>query len=105
MVYALRGMYAFGIWDEHKKTLFLARDPFGIKPLYYADNGEVLRFSSQVKALLRGGGVDAAPEPAGSVGFLLWGCVPEPFTLHRDVRALPAGAYLELGRGGAPRIT
>lgn len=99
MVHALRGMFAFGIWDERERTLFLARDPFGIKPLYYADTGETLRFASQVKALLHGGAIDAAPEPAGSVGFLLWGCVPEPFTLYRNILALPAGSTLAVRAG------
>ena len=92
MVHALRGMYAFAIWDERANSVFLARDPFGIKPLYYADDGQSLRFASQVKALLRGGAIDAAPEPAGSVGFLIWGNVPEPYTLYRGIRSLPAGA-------------
>jgi asparagine synthase (glutamine-hydrolysing) len=105
MVRMLRGMYAFAIWDEQEKTLFLARDPFGVKPLYYADDGVSLRFASQVKALLAGGAVNAAPEPAGAVGFLLWGCVPEPFTLYRGVRALPAGHCLSVRRGAPPRLT
>ena len=69
MVHALRGMYAFAVWDANKKGLLLARDPFGIKPLYYADDGNSLRFASQVKALLRSSGMDTAPEPAGHVGF------------------------------------
>ncbi len=105
MVHALRGMYAFGIWDTYEQSLFLARDPFGIKPLYYADDGQTIRFASQVKALLKGGAVDTAPEPAGSVGFLIWGAVPEPFTLYRGVRALPAGAYMVARRGGEPALT
>lgn len=98
MVHALRGMYAFAIWDELASELFLARDPFGIKPLYYSDNGESLRFASQVKALLKGGAVDTAPEPAGSVGFLVWGHVPEPYTLYRGIRSLAAGAYMLVSR-------
>src|SRR5450759_1336274 len=61
MVHALRGMYAFGIWDAREKSLFLARDPFGVKPLYYAENGKTFRFASQVKALLKGGRIDTAP--------------------------------------------
>ncbi len=105
MVHALRGMYAFGIWDAHKQSLFLARDPFGIKPLYYADDGQSLRFASQVKALLKGGAVDTAPEPAGSVGFLIWGAVPEPFTLYRGIRAVPAGAYLVVRRSRGPELS
>jgi asparagine synthase (glutamine-hydrolysing) len=104
MVQELRGMYAFAIWDERAKTLFLARDPFGVKPLYYADDGATLRFASQVKALLAGRAVDAAPETAGSVGFLLWGCVPEPFTLYRGIQAVSAGSSLTVRRGVAPQF-
>jgi asparagine synthase (glutamine-hydrolysing) len=91
MVRRLRGMYAFAIWDEARRGLLLARDPFGIKPLYTANDGWTFRFASQVKALLAGGGVSRDPEPAGLVGFHLFGSVPEPFTLYRDIRALPAG--------------
>ncbi len=67
MVHALRGMYAFGIWDERKKGLLLARDPFGIKPLYYTNDGATLRFASQVKALAAGGGVNLTSDPAGLI--------------------------------------
>jgi asparagine synthase (glutamine-hydrolysing) len=87
----LRGMFAFAIWDETKRRLFLARDPYGIKPLYTSNDGWTFRLASQVKALLAGGGVSRDPEPAGIVGFHTWGSVPEPFTLYRDIRALPAG--------------
>ncbi len=83
MVRRLRGMYAFALWDEAARRVVLARDPFGIKPLYYADDGGTLRFASQVKALLAGGGLDTRPEPAGHVGFFLWGYLPEPYTLYR----------------------
>src|SRR4026209_1674738 len=54
MVQDLRGMFAFGLWDSLKRELLLARDPYGIKPLYYSDDGRCLRFASQVKALTRG---------------------------------------------------
>jgi len=91
MVHRLRGMFAFAIWDQARHGLFLARDPYGIKPLYTANDGWTFRFASQVKALLAGGRVSRDPEPAGIVGFHLFGSVPEPFTLYRDVRALPAG--------------
>ena len=100
MVEDLRGMFALAIWDEREQELFLARDPFGIKPLYYADDGKTLRFASQVKALLKSGRVDASPEPAGSVGFLVWGHVPEPYTLYRGIRSVPAGARMRLARNG-----
>src|SRR2546427_3206690 len=91
MVHQLRGMFAFAIWDEVRRGVFLARDPYGIKPLYTANDGWTFRFASQVKALLAGGHVSRDPEPAGIVGFHLFGSVPEPFTLYRDVRSLPAG--------------
>ncbi|MBK6555775.1 MAG: asparagine synthase (glutamine-hydrolyzing), partial [Comamonadaceae bacterium] len=106
MLQDLRGMYAFALWDAAKQALLLARDPFGIKPLYYtptntnASNG-TLRFASQVKALLAGGQVDTAPEPAGHTGFFLWGSVPAPYTLYRGIRALPAGHYLWVSGQGA----
>jgi asparagine synthase (glutamine-hydrolysing) len=91
MVHRLRGMFAFAIWDQALRRLFLARDPYGIKPLYTANDGWTFRFASQVKALLAGGQVSRDPEPAGVVGFHLFGSVPEPFTLYRDIHALPAG--------------
>jgi asparagine synthase (glutamine-hydrolysing) len=103
MLGRLRGMYAFALWDQEAQSLFLARDPYGIKPLYVARSGDSLRFASQVKALLAGGGVDVAPDPAGHAGFFLWGNVPEPYTLHRGIRALPAGGSLLLRRDGVAR--
>jgi asparagine synthase (glutamine-hydrolysing) len=100
MVEALSGMYAFAIWDRQRRGLLLARDAFGIKPLYFADDGKTLRIASQVKALLAGGGIDRRPAPAGHVGFFLWGFVPEPHTLYRGIRALPAGTTLWRDTGG-----
>ncbi len=91
MVHDLRGMSAFAIWDEVRHGLFLACDHFDIKPLYIHDDGKTFRCASQVKALMAGNGIRKEIEPAGHVGFFLWGSVPEPFTLYRDVFALPAG--------------
>ena len=101
MVGDLRGMFAFAIWDTQSRTMFLARDPYGIKPLYYADDGWTFRFASQVKALLAGGGVSRDPDSAGWVGFHLFGSVPEPYTTWRAIRSLPAGATLLVNRLGA----
>jgi asparagine synthase (glutamine-hydrolysing) len=94
MVDHLRGMFAFGIWDQEKGGLLLARDSFGIKPLYYADDGRTLRFASQVKAIVAGGEVSRDPEPAGWVGFYTFGSVPEPFTTYRNIRCVPAGSTI-----------
>ena len=98
---SLRGMYAVSIWDAERRELFMARDPFGMKPLYYADDGRAVRFSSQVRALLAGGGADVAPDPAGHAGFFVWGFVPEPYTMFRGVRSLPAGSWMTVGPDGA----
>jgi asparagine synthase (glutamine-hydrolysing) len=105
MMDRLRGMYAFAIWDSVRNSLLLSRDPFGIKPLYFADDGKTLRFASQVKALLAGGAVDTSPQPAGHAGFFLWGYVPEPYTLFQGIRALPAGSILRQDLRGNPKVT
>ena len=97
----IQGMYAFVIWDADRQGMFLARDPFGIKPLYIADDGQTLRIASQVKALLAGGGVSADPDHAGHAGYWVWGSVPEPHTLYRSIRAFPAGHSRWIARGGA----
>jgi asparagine synthase (glutamine-hydrolysing) len=101
MVRDLRGMFAFAIWDAERRNLVLARDPYGIKPLFYADDGWTFRFASQVKALVAGGVVSREPDPAGQVGFYLFGSVPEPFTLFRAIRALPAGSTVLVDKLGA----
>jgi asparagine synthase (glutamine-hydrolysing) len=102
MTAKLRGMFTFVIWDATEERLFLARDAFGIKPLYLADDGRTLRCASQVKALIAGGRAGrAGPNPAGHVGFALWGTVPDPHTLYADIEAVPAGATLTVEKGGA----
>ena len=89
----LRGMFAIALWDGRKNSLLLARDPYGIKPLYLADDGWTVRFASQVKALLTSPRVSRVAEPAGLAGFYLFGSVPEPFTLYQEIRSVPAGSY------------
>jgi asparagine synthase (glutamine-hydrolysing) len=97
MLGELRGMFALAIWDSIKRVLFVARDPFGIKPLYFSNDGFTFRFASQVKALLKSDSVNTELEPAGSVGFFIWGAVPEPYTLYKGIRALPPGSYMVIG--------
>src|ERR1019366_5364054 len=101
MLPRLRGMFAFPIWNARSRELFLARDPYCIKPLYYAPIKSGLLFASQVKALLASGLVSTTCEPAGVAGFYLWGSVPEPWTLYRGMFALPAGCWLRVHAGTA----
>ena len=95
---------AFALWDERRGRLLLARDPFGIKPLYIADDGRTLRFASQVKALLATGEIEASPDLARETGFFLWGHIPEPFTLYKEIRALPPGTSLSINTEGVKRV-
>lgn len=105
MLSELSGMFAFAIWDERERRLFLARDPYGIKPLYWADDGWTFRFASQVKALAAGGRIPLDPDCAGWTGFYLLGSVPEPFTTLRSVRALEAGCMMIVdARGPHDRV-
>jgi asparagine synthase (glutamine-hydrolysing) len=101
MTELLRGMYAFAIYDTRTRRMFVARDPYGIKPLYLADDGTTIRMASEVKALLAGGRVSSALDPAAAAGFFLTGSVPEPFTIRRDVRAIEPGTsfFIEPDRG------
>src|SRR5258708_24306370 len=78
MVHRLRGMFAFAIWDEGRKGLFLARDPFGIKTLYVSDDGSTVSVASQVKALMGGGAIASQHAPAILVGFPLKEHSPTP---------------------------
>ena len=103
MLPRLRGMFAFALWDAQERTLLLARDPLGIKPLYYCDDGKQLAFASQVKAL-QAGGFGAGVDAAGLVSFLLFGYVLEPHTIAAGIRALPAGHAMRIEAGKTPRI-
>ena len=92
----LRGMFAIAIWDARRRRLVLARDRFGIKPLYYrAVDGE-LEFASELRALPRGEiDLDAVE------GFLAFNSIPAPLTIFREIRKLPAGHVLVWADGHA----
>jgi asparagine synthase (glutamine-hydrolysing) len=102
MLGELRGMFTIALWDSARQRMLLARDPYGIKPLYYADDGGTVRIASQVRALVAGGKVSNQFDPAGAAGFFLRGTVQEPFTMYRAIRALPAGSYMYVDRRGIP---
>src|SRR4029077_13042294 len=85
----LRGMFAVAIWDAPRRRLVLARDRYGIKPLYYRHDNGVLEFASEVRALPRGE-IDLNALEA----FLAFNSIPAPYSIFRDVRKLPAGHLL-----------
>ncbi|HEU5215225.1 MAG TPA: asparagine synthase (glutamine-hydrolyzing) [Gaiellaceae bacterium] len=85
----LRGMFAVAIWDSRRRRLVLARDRYGIKPLYYRHAGDELRFASELRALPRGE-IDLDALEA----FLAFNSIPAPYSIFRDVRKLPAGHVL-----------
>jgi asparagine synthase (glutamine-hydrolysing) len=101
----LSGMFAFALWDTQRKRLFLARDRFGIKPLYYAQNGQRLRFASNTQALLAAGGVDTSLDPVAlHYQFTLHGVVPAPHTVFKGIRKLAPGHTMTIEAKGTERI-
>ena len=89
-----RGMFAFALWDAHRHRLFLARDPMGIKPLYYAHSASYFLFASEVRSLLGTGLLSRRVDPAGLTNFLTFGSAYDPLTLIEGVNALPPGHTL-----------
>ncbi len=95
----LRGMFAIALWDSKQRRLILARDRFGITPLYYRVEGRVLSFASELKALPRGE-VDLDALEA----FLAFNSIPAPLTIWRGTSKLPPGHVLVWDEPGEPRI-
>ncbi len=95
----LNGMFALAIWDAREEHLFLARDHFGIKPLYYIQKGKRFAFASEIKSLLE------LPDSSRQLNlealhqYLTFAWVPDPLTIFQDVCKLPAGNYALLKRG------
>lgn len=99
----LRGMFAIAIWDDRQKTLFLARDRVGIKPLYYWLGKDSLVFASEIKAILADPEVKAEVQPALIDRFLTFYYVPGEETLFRNVYKLAPGSSMVV-RKGEPRV-
>jgi len=91
-----RGMFAFAIWDNEEKTIFLARDRCGEKPLFYYRDGECLTFASELKALVPMLATRPDLDPAVVDMYLHFQYVPEPFTLLKGVHKLPAAHTLTM---------
>ena len=94
LVRHLRGMFAFAVWDSRRRLLVLGRDRLGIKPLYYAHTAEGLVFASELKAILRASNVAGDIDPGAVASYLRYGYVPDPLSIFRNVRKLPAGYLL-----------
>lgn len=99
-----RGMFAFGLWDRNRQTLFLARDRLGIKPLYYAElaDGHLI-FASELKALMAHPGLPRDIDPRAVEDYFAYGYVPDPRTIYRQARKLPPGSTLMVRRGERAR--
>lgn len=107
LLQALRGMFAFALWDSRERSLFIARDRLGEKPLYYYHDQAVFVFASEIKALLMHPAVPRQPalaDPAALAMFLGYGAIPAPATAFRGIHMLPPGHYLRL-RPGQPMQT
>ncbi len=89
----VRGMFAIACWSSRDRSLLLARDRFGIKPLYVATNSRQIAFSSELSALTASGLADGRPAPSGVLAFLTWGSIPSPLTWLRGVEALAPGTW------------
>ncbi|MET0623218.1 MAG: asparagine synthase (glutamine-hydrolyzing) [Pyrinomonadaceae bacterium] len=96
----LRGMFAFAIWDERRRELFLARDRVGKKPLLYAKTPRAFVFGSEFLALLAHPEVGREIEPRAIHDYLSFMCVPAPLTAYRDIRKLEPGHTLTLSASG-----
>jgi asparagine synthase (glutamine-hydrolysing) len=94
-----RGMFAFAIWDAQRHRLFVARDPMGIKPLYFYQSDRYFMFSSEVRTLLGTGLVPRVIDGAGLVNYLTFGSLYDPNTLVEGVKALESACYLTWEQG------
>ena len=95
----LRGMFALALWDAQRKRLLLARDPMGVKPLYYYRSERNFIFASEVRTLLQTGLVPKKIDSTGALSYLTFGSVYEPWTIVEGVRAVPPGNVLTVEGG------
>jgi len=95
----LRGMFAIALWDARESSLLLARDRFGIKPLYYRLADGQLAFASELKAMLELPDFSRAIEPRAVAAFLAFNSIPAPLTIFAEARKLPAGTMLRWHEG------
>lgn len=95
----LRGMFGFVIWDKKRDVLFAARDPFGIKPVYYSETSNGFMFASEIKSLLASGRIDREVDGQSFYHYLTFQYVPEPATMFMSISKLKAGHTLTIKDG------
>ena len=97
----LRGMFAFALWDFRRSRLVIARDPIGIKPLYYAEKkGDWFICASEVRALLQSQLLDSRIDRRSLAGYLAYGGVQEPLSIYKGIFSLPRGSWQERDEHG-----
>jgi len=97
----LNGMYGFALWDDRKKKLILCRDPFGVKPLYYFDDGRTLLFGSEIKPILIHPSAERSINTAALYDFIIYTYVPSPSTVFKDIHKIPPGYFLSIDQNGS----
>ena len=90
----LRGMFSIAIWDENLKKLFLIRDQFGIKPLYYSADSNFFCFSSSIKSLINSKLVSNKRSSKSLTNYLLWGNTKDPDTIYDKIKSVEKGTYV-----------
>lgn len=100
VVSRMKGMFAFGLWNEKEKKLFLARDRFGIKPLYYYKGNSSFIFASEIKGIVANPEVEREIDFSSMADYLTYRYVPSPKTIWKYIKKLPAANYLEMDLSG-----
>ncbi|MBN1882149.1 MAG: asparagine synthase (glutamine-hydrolyzing) [Deltaproteobacteria bacterium] len=100
VVHRLVGMFSLAVWDEGEKRLFLARDPYGIKPLIYRWDGQSFLFSSEIKGIIASGVADGGLDETALMYYLSLNYIPAPLTIYTDIKKLPPGHAIRVDTGG-----
>src|SRR5205085_12410082 len=93
-VQRLNGIFAFGLWDSKRQLFHLARDRYGVKPLYYWSEGGRVLFGSEIKSLLCDPGLGREIDSEALLAYVKFRYCPEPLTLFRRVRKIPPGHFM-----------
>jgi len=100
----LRGMFAFCIWDDKKKQLFCARDRFGIKPFYYYTDNQKFVFGSEIKAILKAGGINKTLSNEALDSYFAFGYITGDLSIYKEIKKLQPGHYLTVSLKDNPSI-